>query len=49
MTSDLRPSDTISVFVSGVPKNCAYNVLDTGDGRERTVCKVRGIALNYNA
>jgi len=26
-----------------------YRGLDTGDGREKTVCKVRGITLNYNA
>ena len=48
MSSELRPSETISEFVSGGPNNYAYWVL-TGDSREKTVCKVRGIILNYNA
>ena len=48
MTSELRPSDIISEFVSGAPKNYAYRVLK-GEGREKSVCKVRGISLNYNA
>jgi len=48
MTSELRTSEAISEFVSGVPKYYAYRVL-TGDGRDKTVCKVRGITLNYNA
>jgi len=49
MSSELRPSETITEFVCGGPKNYAYRVLDTGDGREKTVCKVRGITLIYNA
>jgi len=51
MTSELRPSETISEFVSGGPKNYAYRALDTvtGDDREKTVCKVRGKTLNYRA
>jgi len=36
MTSELRPSESISEFVSGGSKNYAYRVL-TGDGQERTV------------
>ena len=48
MTSDLRPSERISEFVSSAPKYYAYGVL-TGDGREETSCKVRGKILNYNA
>jgi len=48
MTSELRSSESISEFVSGGPKNNAYRLLDTGDGREKAVCKVRGITLNYN-
>ena len=37
--------------MSGGRKNCAYRVVDTLDGAERskTVCKVRGIKLNYTA
>jgi len=40
MTSELRPSESISEFVSSGPNNYAYSVL-TG--------QVRGIKLNYNA
>jgi len=42
MSSELRSTDYVSEFVSGVPKN-------TVTGRAATVCKVRGITLNYNA
>ena len=50
MTSELRPSEFISEFVSGGPKNYAYGVMTGGTEEvEKTVCKVRGITLNYNA
>jgi len=49
MTTELRSSETLTEFVSGGPKNLAYRVLDNGDGRKKTVCKVRGITLNYIA
>jgi len=49
MTSELRPSEFISEFVSGGPKNYAYMVMTGGTGAEKTVCKVRGITLKYNA
>jgi len=49
ITSELRSTEYISEFVSGGPKNYAYTVIDTVRGRAATVCKVRGIALNYNA
>ena len=32
-----------------MPKNYAYKVIDTVKGRATTVCKVRGITLNYSA
>ena len=32
-----------------MPKNYAYKVIDTVKGRATTVCKVRGITLNYGA
>jgi len=48
MTSELLPSEFISEFGSGGPKNYAYRVMTDGTG-EKTVCKVRGITLNYNA
>ena len=47
MTSELRPTEYGSEFVSGGPKNYAYQVIDTVTGRVDTVCKVRGITLNY--
>jgi len=50
MTSELRPSESISEFVSGGPKNYAYKIVTEGKKEEeKTVCKVRGITLNYNA
>jgi len=49
MTSDLRTTEYISEFVSGVPKNYAYKVIDTATVRATTVCKVRGITLNFSA
>jgi len=49
MTSELRTTEYISEFVSGGPKNYAYKVTDTVAGRATTVCKVRGITLNYSA
>jgi len=36
-------------FVNGGPKNYAYKIVDTTTGQRNTVCKVRGITLNYNA
>jgi len=48
MTSELRPSESISEFVSGGPMNYAYKIVIEGK-KEKTVCKVRGITLNYNA
>lgn len=46
LTSEVNPKDGkfIQTFISGGPKNYAYK-LDSG----KTVCKVRGITLNYNA
>jgi hypothetical protein len=52
MTSQLKPHEMITVFVSCEPKNCAYTVIDTRNAvsqMKKTVFKVRGITLNYNA
>ena len=49
MTSELRASESISEFTCGGPKNYAYRVVDTVTGASQTVCKVRGITLNYSA
>jgi len=50
MTSELRPSESISEFVSGGPKNYVYKIVTEGKKEEeKTVCKVRGLTLNYSA
>jgi len=35
MTSELRPSEFISEFVSGGPKNYAYRVMTGGTGKKK--------------
>ena len=49
MTSQLKPCEYISEFVSGGPKNYAYQTRNIETGAESTVCTVRGITLNYSA
>jgi len=49
MTSELKPGEFICEFVSGGPKNYAYKSINSVTGEEKTVCKVRGITLNYSA
>ena len=49
LTSELKPCEYISEFVSGGLKNYAYQTRNTETGVESTVCKVRGITLNYSA
>ena len=49
MTSELKPGFHIEEFVSGGPKNYAYRIVDPVTGNRETVCKVRGITLNYSA
>ena len=46
MTNEQGPGQFIDEFVSGGPKNYAYKVMKA-DGSTKTVCKVRGITLNY--
>jgi len=48
MTSDLKPNEIVSEFVSGGPKNYAYKTFNSVTGAEKNVCKVKGITLNYN-
>jgi len=48
MTSELKPWEYISEYVSGGPKNYAYRTHNTETCAEATVCKVRGITLNYS-
>ena len=47
MQSELKPSEIVIEFLSGGPKNCAYWLI-TNEG-EKTVCKIRGITLNYHS
>ena len=42
LTNELKGDDYITTFVSGGPKNNAYQTKN-----EKTVCKVRGFTLNY--
>ena len=48
MTNELAPNEYIEEFVSGGPKNYAYKILRP-DGSTKTVCKVKGITLNYTS
>ena len=49
MTSELKPGFHIKEFVSGGPKNYAYRIVGPVTDNRETVCKVRGITLNYSA
>ena len=50
MRNELQPGEFIGEFVSGGPKNYAYSVVNRTDTAKtaKTVCKVRGITLNYS-
>ena len=48
MTSELQ-GEYISEFVSGSPKTYAYKLCTSMTWEVKTVCKVRGITLNYIA
>jgi hypothetical protein len=49
MTSELKPHEIISEVVCAGPKNYAYKTVNTVTGECKTVCKVRGITLNFSA
>ena len=49
MTSELKPGHHIREYVGAGPKNYAYKTINTVTGEQNTVCKVRGITLNYSA
>ena len=49
MTSELKPGHHIREFVGACPKNYGYKTINTVTGEQNTVCKVRGITLNYSA
>jgi hypothetical protein len=48
MTDELKPGKYIDEFVSGGPKNYAYKIYNR-EAEPKTVCKVRGVTLNYHA
>jgi hypothetical protein len=47
MSSELKPGVFIQEYVSGGPKNYAYKTVNSVIGEQKTVCKLRGITLNY--
>jgi hypothetical protein len=50
MTNELEvygADSYINEFVSGGPKNYAYKVWSTKEKKEKVVCKVKGININY--
>jgi len=49
MTSELKLNEIISEVVCAGPKNYAYETINSITGASKTVCKVRGITLNYLA
>jgi hypothetical protein len=49
MTSELKPNKIISEVVCAGPKNYAYRTVNLMKDASKTVCKVRGITLNYLA
>jgi hypothetical protein len=50
MTDELKPGVYIDESVSGGPKNYTYKIHNRDVTKEpKTVCKVRGITLNYQA
>jgi len=49
MTSELKPNEIISEVVCAGPKNYVYRTINSLTGERKTVCKVRGITLNYYA
>ena len=49
MTSELKANEIISEVVCAGPKNYAYRKINSLTCESKTVCKVRGITLNYSA
>jgi len=51
MTSELKPHEYISEIMFGGPKIYAYKVINTKNvsNQSKTICKFRGLTLNYNA
>jgi hypothetical protein len=49
MQSELKRGEIIVEVVCAGPKNYAYKTYNSATGESKTVCKVRGITLNYSA
>jgi len=49
MQSELKKGEIIVEVVCAGPKNYAYKTYNSATGESKTVCKVRGITLNYIA
>jgi hypothetical protein len=50
MTDELHSGEYMEELVSGGPKNYAYKICNRDASQlPKTVCKIRGITLNYNA
>jgi len=49
MQSELKKGEIIVEVVCAGPKNYAYKTYNSSTGESKTVCKVRGITLNYSA
>jgi hypothetical protein len=47
ITNELAFDEHIVEFVSGGPNNYAYTTVNSRTRERKTVCKVRGITLNY--
>jgi hypothetical protein len=45
--TDEVPDNRIIEFVTGGPKNYAYKIVRPDKDGNTTICKVRGITLNY--
>jgi hypothetical protein len=49
MHSELKEDEIIEEVVFAGPRNYAYKTYNSATGESKTVCKVRGITLNYSA
>ena len=49
MTLELKTGEYIEKLVSGKPKSFAYKIDHPGTVRRKTVCKARGLTLNYSS
>ena len=49
MQSELKKDEIIVEVICADAKNYAYRTYNSTTGESKTVCKVRGITLNYSA